>query len=130
MYSENELTGTLPSAFQTIRKIKVPFQDFDLEGPISSLKNDKKWDKGEMNSMILLKNCSKSVVLAVVHQNTEISYSSVKNPTIQVIEGQLKIHSPKSEDRILNSGEKISLNDSKFIIDSVKETAFLLILNT
>ena len=44
--SENELTATLPSAYQTLRKTKVAFQGFELDDQISILKNDKKWDKG------------------------------------------------------------------------------------
>ena len=47
-------------------------QGFDLDSLISILKNDKKWIKGEMNSMILLRNSSRSVVLVILHEKTEI----------------------------------------------------------
>lgn len=131
MYSENELTATLPSAYQTIKNIKPLFQGFDLASLISILKNDTKWINGEMNSMIILKNSSRSMVLSVVHEKTEIRSRSIKNPvTIQVIEGQLMIHSSKIENQKLSSNETLTLNDSKFRIDAIKETAFLVIINT
>jgi hypothetical protein len=55
MYSENELTATLPCAVQGISKINLPFHGHDLSRLISILKYDTKWVNGEMNSRIILK---------------------------------------------------------------------------
>jgi hypothetical protein len=130
MYSENELTATLPCAVQSIGKNNLPTQGHDLSRLVSILKYDPKWVNGEMNSMIILKNGSRSVVLSVVHEKTEIISSPVKNPvTIQVIKGQLKIHSPKKENQNLSIGETLTLNE-RFRIEAVKETAFVVIINT
>ncbi len=129
MYIENDLTATLPSAHQT-KSIVRNSQGFDLDSLISILKNDKKWKKGEMNSMILLRNSSRSVVLVILHEKTEIKSTLIQNPVnFQIIEGQLKVHSPK-KDHDLRSGETLTLNESKFRIDSVKETAFLMTLKS
>ena len=83
-----------------------------------------------MNSMILLRNSSRSIVLVILHENTEINSDTIQNTvSIQVIEGQLRVHWQKA-DHDLGNGETITLNDSKFRLDSVKETAFLMTVNS
>ena len=124
MYTENELTATLPL-------VRVPFHGFDFDILISVLKNDKKWKKGEMNSMILIRDSSRIVLLVILHENTEIKSDLIQKQIVfDIIEGKLEVHSPKNEDHNLSNGETITLNDSKFRINSIKETAFLMTLNS
>jgi len=105
------------------------FPNFDLEKLISVLKYDRKWEKGGMNMMILLKSPSKKIILAILHDKTEIRSHQVDDSiTFQIIRGQLLIHLPKKS-FILNRGEKIKIDEkARYSINSVEETVFLMTL--
>jgi hypothetical protein len=120
MYTETVFSESLPS-------VRSPLLGFNLDSIIPDLKKEKKWVKGEMNSKILLKNSSWSLMLVVLHENTEIISKLIKNQIVfEILEGQVKFYSPKGGKHILKSGYIFTLNESQFRIDSLMETAFLM----
>lgn len=131
MHDFNELTSTLAPSHQTAVPASSPLNVFDLDNLISILKNDERWKKGEMNSMILLRNPSGSMVLVVLHERTEIkSKSNPDQINFRIIEGQLKVQSSNDKEYKLSSGETLTLNKSGFSAGSIGETAFLMTLKS
>jgi hypothetical protein len=131
MYIEKELIATLPFDFHNKRNINYSYQNFDLEGLIAILKHDKKWKSGEMNMMVLLRIPTRKIILAILHEKTEILSSQVNDSiTFQVIEGTLMLHFLK-ESYTLHGGEKLTLNKkTRYSLDSIDETAFLMTLKS
>jgi phage terminase large subunit len=129
MYTETQTTRAIPFNYQVIRQVNYSFLNFDLRELIGILKNDQKWKKGEMNMMILRKNPVKRIILAVLHEKTQIKSVQINDSiTIQVIEGHLKLHFKKESVDLLN-GETITLDEkTKYKINSIDETAFILTL--
>ena len=131
MFRENYLTSTKPSVHKTKRTDKALISGLDLESLIAILKDDEKWENGETDSTILIKNSTSSVVLAISHEDTELIFESIqKSIHFWVIEGHLEIHLQNNDDYNLQSGESLTINKPDFKIDSVTETAFLMFLNS
>lgn len=128
MYIEKGSFNTSASYTETTKK-NGSFSSFDLPVLIENLKHDQAWQKGEMKAMILLKNPSKKIVLAVLHDQTEInSIQTNYSTTIKIIEGKVKFHVGKNC-LILKKGELLSLTEKiKYSINSLEETALLIIL--
>lgn len=101
----------------------------DLSVLIANLKNEEAWEEGELKSAILLKSPAKKIILTVLHKGTEIrSYQSDYSLTFQVIEGKLKLNYG-NKTFSLGKGEILIMNDKvKYKIDSVEDSAFLMIL--
>ena len=129
MFREN-VTSIMQSVHHIRRTDKALIRGLDLESLITILKDDEKWKNGETDSMVLIKNSSRSVVLAISHENTELIFESIQKSIIfQVIEGHLEIHLQNNEDFNLRSGQTLTIDEPEFNIDSVKETAFLMFMN-
>lgn len=86
---------------------------FDFPALIGKMKHKHSWANGDMNTMILLKTPAKQIVLAVLHEGTEIrSFQSNESVTFQIIEGRMRFHTRKGtvnleKDQMLNLSEKI-----------------------
>ncbi len=94
---------------------------------IGIMKREPKWEKGELNTMILLKSPLKKILLTILHEGTDVlSYQSGKSLTIQIIEGQLKLQI-NNESVILNSNEVFTLTENvNYSFEATDDTAFLL----
>jgi len=84
-----------------------------------------------LKAMILLKIPSKKIVLAVLHEETEInSFQANDSTTFKIIEGKIKFRIGK-DCLVLKKGELITLTEKvRYNINSLEETALLIILNT
>lgn len=128
MYIEKESFSSASPHGNTSKK-NGSFSSFDLPVLIENLKHDHAWKKGELKSMILLKNPTKKIVLALLHEDTEIrSYQADESTTFKIIEGKAKFHIG-NDSLILKRGELLTLNEKiKYTIISLEETALLIIL--
>jgi len=104
---------------------------YDFPRLIESLKRERSWKKGDLASMILLKSPAKRIVLALLHEGTEVSScQSDDSTTFRVLEGKINIRMEKNS-CLLNKGEVFTLREKlKYVMDSVAETALLLTLET
>ena len=124
MYIETSLLSSSP----VINKEGFPSSlTYDLPRLIGIMKLEPKWEKGELNTMILLKSPLKKILLTILHEGTEIvSYQSGKSLTLQIIEGKLNLHI-KNESVILKSNELFTLSENvKYSFESMEDTVFLL----
>lgn len=128
MYIEKESFSSASPHGNATRK-NGSFSSFDLPVLIENLKHDNAWKKGELKSMILLKNPTKKIVLALLHEDTEIrSFQADESITFKIIEGKVKFHIG-NDSLILKRGELLTLTEKiKYTINSLEETALLIIL--
>jgi quercetin dioxygenase-like cupin family protein len=100
---------------------------FDLPSLITTMKQSVSWANGELNAMILLKSPGKQIILAAMHEGTEIeSYQANDSITFQIIEGNLKFHVRK-DTITLHEGQLITLDEKiKYSLSSMVETVFML----
>ena len=103
---------------------------FDLPFLIDMIKHSKSWEDGELDSLVLLKNPDEKVVLAAVHEGTQItSFLTNDTVTLQILEGNLR-YITHNDSVILREGQIITVNE-KYMLIAGEETVFLLtILNT
>jgi argininosuccinate synthase len=126
-----EVITTLPFNYHIGRSVNNSSQNSDLEGLITIMKHDKKWKTGEMNMIVLLRAPTKKIVLAILHENTEIQSSQVNGSiTFQVIEGKLRLHFLK-ESYTLHNGDILTLNEkTRYNIDTIEESTLLMTLTS
>ena len=100
---------------------------FDLPTLVDSMKHKQSWVNGELNAMILLKTPIKQIVLAVMHEGTEIdSFQSNDSITFQILEGQA-IFQTRKESVILDKGQLLTLRENtKYSLTSMEVTVLLL----
>jgi quercetin dioxygenase-like cupin family protein len=125
MYKEKSMFITESIMYKDRRSLNSS----DLESLITNLKNEKTWNEGELKSAVLLRSPAKKIILTVLHKGTEIrSYQSDYSITFQVIEGKLKLNYGNKAFS-LGKGEILILNEKiKYKIESVEDSAFLMIL--
>jgi quercetin dioxygenase-like cupin family protein len=101
--------------------------NFDLPDLIRNMKHSHAWIKGDLNAMILLKNPEKQVVLAALHEGTEIvSFQSNDSITFHIIEGSLKFNTRK-DSAIIDTGQMLTLSEKvKYRLKTREETVLLL----
>jgi quercetin dioxygenase-like cupin family protein len=106
---------------------KASLRTFNLPILIRKMKYSDAWAKGELNSMILMKNRKKQIMLTAIQGGTEIvSFQSNDSITFQIIEGKLLFHTRK-ESVILNKGHFLTLHDNiNYSLTTKEETVFLL----
>lgn len=131
MFLENEALPSLVNELELERSVNHTFSDFGINGLIGIMKRNRQWERGEMNMMVLLKKPTKKILLLVLHENTEItSYQVNTSITFHIMEGELTVHFP-DESFHLKKGEMLTRKEkTKFSIDSYKESAFLMNLNS
>jgi quercetin dioxygenase-like cupin family protein len=124
---EQETVIAKPHLPRNNRSHNASLPAFDLPALIESMKNSHAWTKGELNAMILLKSPERQIVLTTLHEGTEIeSFQSNDSITFQIIEGKLRLHTPK-ESVTLQKGQLLTLHDNiKYSLTSREETVFLL----
>lgn len=99
----------------------------DLPGLIRNMKLSNVWARGDLNSMILIKNAESNVMLVALHKGTEIvSYQSNDSITFQIIEGKIEFHTRKTSAAI-GMGQVLTLNDKvKYRLTTCEETVLLM----
>lgn len=123
------------TAFTLIRENSESFNAtlpaWELQGLIEKMKERPSWEKGVLNSMILINNQSSQVVLIIMHEGTEIISSQANDSiTFRVLEGKLILHIRKGS-LTLQKGEVLTLYEkTKYSIKSMGETSFLLTLTS
>jgi quercetin dioxygenase-like cupin family protein len=100
---------------------------FDLPTLITTMKQSFTWANGELNALVLLKSPEKQIILAAMHEGTEIkSFQSNESVIFQIIEGRLKFHIRK-DTITLNKGQLMKLDEKiKYRLSTQEETVFLL----
>jgi hypothetical protein len=131
MYTQKEIISSVPLNNQTKIASDHSLPGFNLMRMIGILKHGRKWERGEMNMMILLKSPGKRIILAIVHDNTEITSKQVdESVAFQVVEGKIKLYF-SGELVILKRGELFTLTEkTKYRIDSEEESSFLMTLKS
>jgi len=99
----------------------------DLPGLIRNMKLSNAWARGDLNSMILVKNTERNVMLVALHEGTEIvSYQSNDSITFQIIEGKMEFNTHKTSTAI-GMGQVLTLNDKvKYRLTTCEETVLLM----
>lgn len=108
----------------------LKLQDSDLKSLTATLKQSFKWKNGKLDALILLKSPSKHIVLAAVHQGTEIeSFQSDSSISFQILEGKLGYHILK-ESVNLKKNESVTLDEHiKYRLTFQEDTVFLLTIS-
>jgi hypothetical protein len=118
-------TGSHLTKYLNSSERKLP--DYDLPSLIATMKRNNSGGNGELNTLILLKNPDEQIILAAMHEGTEIeSFQSNDSVSFQIIEGKLKFHIQKDsftleKDQLMTFKEHI-----KYRLTSEEETIFLL----
>jgi quercetin dioxygenase-like cupin family protein len=125
MYKEKSMFVTESIMYKDRRSINSS----DLETLVENMKNEQKWAEGELKSAVLLRSPAKKIILTVLHMGTEIrSFQSDYSITFQVIEGKLKLNYA-NKSFSLSKGEILIINEKiNYKIESVEDSAFLMIL--
>jgi hypothetical protein len=99
----------------------------DIKTLIRNIKHSRAWAQGDQNAMFRLKHSGKHVVLAALHEGTDIiSYQSNDSITFQIIEGSLRFNSRKAS-ATLAMGQVLTLNGRiKYRLTTSEETVLLL----
>ena len=100
---------------------------FDLPDLIDEMKHKHSWEHGELNAKVLLQSKEKQIVLAALHEGTEInSYQSNDSISFQIIEGKLLFHT-KKQSVILEKGQLLTLHEKiDYRLTTEEETVLLL----
>ncbi|MEI6347415.1 MAG: hypothetical protein WCP69_05670 [Bacteroidota bacterium] len=100
---------------------------FDLPHLIDKMKDESTWVEGKLNAMILMNSPEKQIVLAALHEGTEIkSFQSNDSVSFHIIEGKLKFHTRK-ESVTLDKGQLLTLQKNiKYRMSTKEETVILL----
>ena len=104
-------------------------RSFDLPKIIDKMKHEHSWTMGELNSMILLNNPQKKIVLTTLHEGTVIeSFQSNDSITFQIIKGKLKFRIGY-ESITLGDGQLLSLHENaNYSLTTKEETVLLFII--
>jgi quercetin dioxygenase-like cupin family protein len=107
------------------------FRTYDLPMLVKEIKKSKAFEKGELNSMTLLKSPEKQIVLTALHEGTEInSFQTNDSITFQIIEGKLVFYANK-ESVTLEMGQMMTVQDKvKYSLTTWEDTVFLLTIAT
>jgi hypothetical protein len=99
---------------------------FDLPSLIVKMKRKPSWLSDGLNSMILLKNPDRQIVITALDKGTEIrSYQSNDSITFQIIRGKLKYHK-RWESVILGIGQMLTVDKKvNYRLTTREETVFL-----
>ncbi len=124
---EIENLRTCQSFLKDGRSLNASLRLIDLPVLIKNLKHSQTWAKGELNTIILLKNPDKQIILTALHEGTQInSFQSNDSVSFQIIEGKIKFHTQK-ESVDLNQGQLLTLHENiKYTVTTMEETVFLL----
>jgi quercetin dioxygenase-like cupin family protein len=122
-----ETLKTKPPKTKGRKQITAMLHTFDLPDLIEKMKHKHTWIKGELNAMVLYKSSETQIVLAALHQETEIrSFQADESATIQVIEGKLKFRTIK-ETVTLEKGQMLTIHENiKYRITAKDETVMLM----
>jgi len=125
MYTETTILRS-PVAGEPLPDASVSLRH-DLPGLIRNMKLSNAWARGDLNSMILLKNTERNVMLVALHEGTEIvSYQSNDSITFQIIEGKMEFNTSKTSAAI-GMGQVLTLNDKvKYRLTTCEETVLLM----
>lgn len=134
MYKTNMKKETLESKYplrKNNRSNNSSLLTFDLPDLIKKIKKERAWTKGEHNAMILLKRPEKQIVLAALHEGTEInSFQSNDSITFQIIEGKLNFNTRKKSVN-LDEGQLLTLHEKiNYSLKTKEKTVFLLTIAT
>ena len=104
--------------------------DFDLPSLIATMKQSQTWTNGELNSLVLLNNPEKQIILAAMHEGTEIeSFQENDSVSFQIIEGLVKFHARKSTVTI-REGQLMKLEENiKYSLIAGEDTIFLMTIS-
>lgn len=124
---QTETLETRASINKEIRPITTSQSKFNLPVLIDIIKRSHTWEKGELYSMVLTKSPEKQILLAALHEGTEIiSFQSKESVSLQIIEGRIKYYTRKGF-VILNKGQVMTVHEKiKYTLTSIEETVFLL----
>jgi len=103
------------------------FQNIDLPSLIRNLKNSPAWEMGEISPMVLSRNPGSNVVIAAMHEGTEIvSFQSNDSVSFQIIEGRVRFNTMNNS-LTLEKGYFLKLSEkTKYKLTTSKETVLLL----
>ncbi len=103
------------------------FQNIDLHSLIRNLKNSPAWEMGEISPMVLSRNPGSNVVIAAMHEGTEIvSFQSNDSVSFQIIEGRVRFNTMNNS-LTLEKGYFLKLSEkTKYKLTTSKETVLLL----
>lgn len=128
MYNEHEVSVLNPVLLNSSGLHNAPYLNA-VPALIKIMKEEKSWKKGDLNTMVLLRDPDKKVILTVLHEKTEVkSFQSDDSVTFHVLEGKLQLHI-RGGSVTVNSGEVLTMNEkTKYSFDTPEETAFLMTL--
>ncbi len=90
---ETQKTNTKPYLHNISKSLTASLMAFDLPILIERMKHTPTWTIEELHAEVLFKSDVRQIVLTALRAGTEIeSYQSDCSITIQVIEGNIKIH--------------------------------------
>jgi quercetin dioxygenase-like cupin family protein len=121
------MSATIPLIYPDSESFNTSFLALELPALIEKMKEKSSWKKGDLNTMILLDSPARKIMLTIIHKGTEImSLQANDSITFHVLEGKLLLHIRQGSVTI-NKGEIFILYEkTKYSINSMEETSFLL----
>ncbi len=111
------------------RTLNAPLVKMDLHKYIKQIKQEKNWQKNELNSITLLKSDTMRVVLIGLHEGAVLQRHSARaHITVQVLVGAIEFHTDDSNTPLLD-GQILALQGGiAHSVKAVEESFFLLTL--
>jgi hypothetical protein len=124
---ENGMLKTKPPSTKLNKSDNASLLTFDLPALIKKMKQKENWTKAELNAMILVKRPDKQIVLAALHEGTEInSFQKNDSTSFQIIEGKLKFYNSRKS-VTLEKGQLFTLCENiKYKLKTKEDTVLLL----
>lgn len=121
LYEREPINGT------KTRSEKESLFAFDLPSLVERIKDSPTWRKGELNAMVLFESQDNTIILAALHEETELSSrQSGESLSLHVIEGELNFCCLE-ESVILNAGQMIVVHRrADYSLMTRNETVLLL----
>jgi len=117
------------SYIKDYRSFNALVLNFDLPVLINKMKRENASKNGEPLAKVLLNSHYKQILLAILHESTEIdSFQENDSVSFQLVEGKLKFRTRK-ESVLLEKGQILVLNENvKYRLISNEETVFIITL--
>lgn len=116
-----------PSLIMGERSLNPSSFLFDLPTLIRQMKYSFSWISGEISTMVLFRSADKQIVLAAMHEGTEIISDQTNDlVTFQIIEGKIMLRT-KVETLLLDEGHFLTLYENNmFTLTTQQETVLML----
>lgn len=128
---EEKYNESTPQRPEGNRPLDAPMVAIDLPGYMEQIKQEISWKNSDRNAITVFKTNGMRIVLIALHEDAEISKHTAEGIiSVQVLDGRMLFNTDQQSVE-LDEGQMIVLHERiPHSIRAIKETIFLLTLNT